>query len=161
MKKMATVLLAVLALGCTKNGENEDDTSEDQTDLPDPRDAMEGKKDQCDGYDDDGTLRRIVNDWVDSGIPARPHIVTSAPFLISAGDDGMRRLHPTRELDRYFEIGAPYVKVGGLAADLPRHARQNRQPAPMDSPSSQPLPLHGRLLRQARHPPKGRVGPRG
>jgi len=29
-------------------------------------------------------------------------------------DDGMRRIHPTREEDRYVEIGAPYVKVGGV-----------------------------------------------
>lgn len=61
-----------------------------------------------------GTLKRIVNDWVDSGIPSMPHIVTKAPLMISCADDGMRRIHPTRELGRYVELGPPYVKVGGV-----------------------------------------------
>lgn len=70
---------------------------------------------RCVNYrDDNGNLRRNDDNWEDSGIPGRPHIITKAPFLVSAGQDGMRRIHPTRELDRYFEIGAPYVKMGGV-----------------------------------------------
>lgn len=64
--------------------------------------------------DDQGKLCRNECDWEDSGIPGRPHIVTKAPFMVSVADDGMRRIHPTRENDRYFEIGAPYVKIGGV-----------------------------------------------
>lgn len=63
---------------------------------------------------DDGRFRRIVSDWEDSGIPTRPHLISKAPMIISAGNDGMRRIHPTRKLDRYFQIGAPRVKVGGV-----------------------------------------------
>ena len=65
-------------------------------------------------YHHNGAFHRIVNSWEDSGIPGRPHIVTKAPFIISAGHHAMRRIHPTRELDRYFEIGAPFVKIGGV-----------------------------------------------
>lgn len=63
--------------------------------------------------DDNGNLRRIVDTWEDSGNPNRPHIVTRAPFMVSVGKDGKRRIHPTREMERYFEIGSPFVKVGG------------------------------------------------
>ena len=65
-------------------------------------------------YREGGTLRSIVSDWVDSGIPARPHAALNAPIMVTAGEDGMRRIHPTRELDRYIEIGAPFVKTGGV-----------------------------------------------
>jgi hypothetical protein len=51
--------------------------------------------------------------WGDSGIQDRPHLVTAAPFLTSIANDGARRIHPTREADRYFEIGAPFVRVAG------------------------------------------------
>jgi len=64
-------------------------------------------------YRDGGTLYPVLRDWQDSGIPARPHIVTAAPFFVSVADDGLRRIHPTREIDRYFEIGAPCIKVAG------------------------------------------------
>jgi hypothetical protein len=65
-------------------------------------------------YRDNGALRYIVNDWQDSGIPDRPHIVTQAPFIVSATTDGKRRIHPTRDMAKYFEIGAPYAKVAGV-----------------------------------------------
>lgn len=65
-------------------------------------------------YQDSGSLYQIVNDWSDSGIPARPHHVVSAPFFVTVGSDGLRRIHPTREIDRYIEVGAPYIKVGGV-----------------------------------------------
>lgn len=61
----------------------------------------------------DGIMRRINNDWQD-GDEQRPHMVTAAPFLISVGNDGMRRIHPTREMDRYLEMGAPFIKIGGV-----------------------------------------------
>lgn len=64
-------------------------------------------------YNDGSAIRRIVSDWMDSGIAERPHIVTASRLMTSVGDDGMRRIHPTRESDRYMEIGAPYVKIGG------------------------------------------------
>jgi hypothetical protein len=64
-------------------------------------------------YLDGSAIRRIVSDWGDSGISARPHIVTHSQLMTSVGDDGMRRIHPTREADRYMEIGAPYVKISG------------------------------------------------
>lgn len=64
-------------------------------------------------YRDGSTFRRIVSDWGDSGISARPHIATASQLMCSVGDDGMRRIHPTREADRYVEIGAPFVKIGG------------------------------------------------
>jgi hypothetical protein len=60
-------------------------------------------------YRDNGSLARIANDWGD-GDAERPHLITRAPFMVSMANDGMRRIHPTRELDRYFEFGAPYIK---------------------------------------------------
>lgn len=64
-------------------------------------------------YRDGAILRHIVSDWAASGVPERPHIVTNAPMMISTGNDGMRRIHPTRELDRYAEVGAPHLWLGG------------------------------------------------
>ena len=64
-------------------------------------------------YEDHG-LRAIDSGWRDSGVPGLPHLVTAAKLMTSVADDGMRRLHPTREADRYLEVGAPYVKVGGV-----------------------------------------------
>lgn len=65
-------------------------------------------------YNDKGTLRRIAPTWANSGISARPHIVTASRMMVSVGNDGLRRIHPTREVDRYIEIGTPYVKVAGV-----------------------------------------------
>ena len=65
-------------------------------------------------YDDNGTLRAMVPTWLASGIVERPHIVTAARLMTSVSDEGLRRIHPTRETDRYVEIGTPYVKVGGV-----------------------------------------------
>ncbi len=62
----------------------------------------------------DGILKRIASNFADSGISYRPYLVSESPLMVSVADDGMRRLHPTRELDRYVEVGAPYVKVGGV-----------------------------------------------
>lgn len=60
-------------------------------------------------YLENGMYRAIVNDFVD-GDENYPHIVTAAPMLISVAADGKRRIHPTREIDRYIEIGSPYIK---------------------------------------------------
>lgn len=62
----------------------------------------------------DGSLRQIVSTWLDSGISERPHIVSESPLMATVGDDGLRRIHPTREIDRYLEIGTPWVKVAGV-----------------------------------------------
>lgn len=64
-------------------------------------------------YRDGTLLRRIAINWLDSGISERPHIVTRAPIMVSMGNDGLRRIHPTREIDRYVEVGAPYLWLGG------------------------------------------------
>jgi hypothetical protein len=66
------------------------------------------------GYREAGTLRSMVLNWEDSGIPERPHQVLRAPLMVTVGEDGMRRIHLTRELDRYVELGAPFVKTGGV-----------------------------------------------
>ena len=63
---------------------------------------------------DAGRLKRIASAWLASGISARPHVVTASQMMVSVGDDGLRRIHPTRETDRYMEIGTPYVKVAGV-----------------------------------------------
>lgn len=65
-------------------------------------------------YDDNGTLRAIGSAFTASGKADRPHAVRAARLMTSVADDGMRRIHPTREEDRYVEIGAPYVKIGGV-----------------------------------------------
>ena len=62
-------------------------------------------------YEDHG-LRAIDSRWRDSGLPGLPHLVTASKLMTSVADDGMRRLHPTREAERYLEVGAPYVRVG-------------------------------------------------
>lgn len=61
-----------------------------------------------------GSYRAMDQSWTDSGDSTRPHIVTAAPLMVSAGNDGMRRFHPTRDLGKYIELGAPYVQVGGV-----------------------------------------------
>jgi hypothetical protein len=59
--------------------------------------------------DDSGNWQEINTDWVSVG-GARPNAVTSASVMVSVGDDGLRRIHPTRDLNKYVEIGAPYIK---------------------------------------------------
>lgn len=70
-------------------------------------------------YRRDGVLRAIVQNWSDSGIAERPHLVTEAPLMVTVAPDGMRRIHPTREDDRYLELGAPYIRVGGVWQKAP------------------------------------------
>ncbi len=64
-------------------------------------------------YLDAGRYQRIVDDW-QQGDANWPHVVTRAPMLIYTAADGMRRICPTRDPLRYIEIGAPYVKIGGV-----------------------------------------------
>lgn len=59
-----------------------------------------------------GSLHRIATTWANSGIPGRPHIVTASQLMTSAGNDGTRRIHPTRDENVYLELGAPFVKIG-------------------------------------------------
>lgn len=66
------------------------------------------------GYRENGSLLSIVQDWENSGDSLRPHQVIRAPIMVTVGEDGMRRMHPTRELDRYLELGAPFIKTAGV-----------------------------------------------
>lgn len=66
-------------------------------------------KDHC-HRDVNGYWRRNVNNFVDSGIVGRPHLVSTAPFMASIDDEGHRRIHPTNDPLRYLEIGTPYIK---------------------------------------------------
>lgn len=60
-------------------------------------------------YNDGGVYRRIVNDYLNDG---GGYIVSTAPLMVTIGDDtngrATRRLHPTREIDVWAEIGRPY-----------------------------------------------------
>lgn len=69
-------------------------------------------------YNDGGVLRRIATDW-QNGDAGRPHIVTASRLMTSVAPDGARRIHPTREMDRYFEIGAPFIQSGGGWQQVP------------------------------------------
>jgi hypothetical protein len=51
--------------------------------------------------------------WIDSGIPARPHMIRDAPFMISVTPDGLRRIHPTREDNVWFEISGAKINQAG------------------------------------------------
>ena len=62
---------------------------------------------------ENGWYVRNVDDWQSGGPIPLPHIVTRSSMIVTAGNASRRRIHPTRELDRWIEIGAPYVKVGG------------------------------------------------
>lgn len=62
-------------------------------------------------YRENGDLHAIDRQWVDSGDGTRPHLVSTAKLMVSVGNDGLRRLHPTRDANKYLEIGAPFVKV--------------------------------------------------
>ena len=64
-------------------------------------------------YQDVGIWKRIVNNWGDSGIGERPYIVTAAPFIASVSPDGLRRIHPTRENDVWFEMSGAKINNAG------------------------------------------------
>lgn len=64
-------------------------------------------------YRENGVYKPNVMDWVDDGGPGWPHAVARAPLLTYVAADGMRRLCPTRDRDRYVEIGPPYIKPAG------------------------------------------------
>lgn len=79
-------------------------------------------------YRENGSLRAMVQAWED-GDAARPHMVTRAPLMVSSGNDGMRRFHPTREESKYLEIGAPFVQVAGnwTQVNLGQPTRANKR----------------------------------
>lgn len=64
-------------------------------------------------YLDGGVYKPNVLDWVDNGGPGWSHAVARAPLLSYVAPDGMRRLCPTRDRDKYVEIGPPYIKPAG------------------------------------------------
>jgi len=66
-----------------------------------------------------GGYREIVSTWEDSGIAGRPHLVSRAQLMVSTGDKGERRIHPTRDPERYGEMGGPWVQVGGVWTRVP------------------------------------------
>lgn len=91
-----------------------------------------------------GTLADIASDWTDSGDGVRPHLVTAAPFLCSVAPDGMRRIHPTREMDKFLEIGRPFVKVGGAwTAPAFSTATRTRNLIRWDNAQAALLVVHG------------------
>jgi hypothetical protein len=61
-----------------------------------------------------GVLKPIVFEWVETGNPEMPIAILQAPMIAYAATDALQRFCPTRELDRYFELGPPYVKIGGV-----------------------------------------------
>lgn len=64
---------------------------------------------------ENGSLMAMVQNFVDSGDGTTPHIVNRAPLRSRVANDGMRRLYPIPGDDASFlEIGAPFVKVGGV-----------------------------------------------
>lgn len=64
-------------------------------------------------YRQSGVLLRMNQAWEDGDVNF-PQIVTRAPMMVSAAGNGTRRIHPTREVDRYLEMGAPFAKVAGV-----------------------------------------------
>jgi hypothetical protein len=61
-----------------------------------------------------GQLLAMIQDWA-NGDATTPHIVDRAPLRSRVANDGMRRLYPIPHDDAsYLEIGAPFVKVGGV-----------------------------------------------
>lgn len=63
-------------------------------------------------YRQNGVLLRMNQAWEDGDVNF-PQMVTRAPLMVSTAGNGTRRIHPTREADRYIEMGAPFAKVGG------------------------------------------------
>ena len=79
-------------------------------------------------YRDGDYLKKITIDFR-HGDEQRPHMITAAPFILSVQDDGARRFHPTREIDRYFELGRPMIYVAGEWQPIPyanAHRKSNR-----------------------------------
>jgi len=70
-------------------------------------------------YEEAGKWNRIETNWKDSGDGARPHAVTKSKLMTTIADDGMRRIHPTRDLNKYIEIGCPYVKPAANWVKVP------------------------------------------
>lgn len=60
-----------------------------------------------------GVLRAMVQDFAD-GDATWGHVVTRAPLRVRTANDGMRRFLPLPGNDAvYFEMGQPFVQVGG------------------------------------------------
>lgn len=60
-------------------------------------------------YHDGNAWNEIDSNW-EAGDASFPDRITKAPFFVSTAPDGKRRIHPTRDPNVYFEIGAPYIK---------------------------------------------------
>lgn len=65
------------------------------------------------GVRENGTLVRLVQDFAD-GDATFSHTVNRAPLRVRIANDGMRRFFPILGNDSvYFEMGAPFVQIGG------------------------------------------------
>lgn len=64
--------------------------------------------------DASGNLRRIVADWAD-GDALYPHVVTESRLRVLTAANGDRRICPVPgDLEAWFSISRPFVKVGGV-----------------------------------------------
>jgi hypothetical protein len=64
-------------------------------------------------YLDGNIWKHIINNWINSGIGDKPHMVTTAPFMVGVNPNGGRRIHPTREQDVWFEISGAKINQAG------------------------------------------------
>lgn len=65
-------------------------------------------------FRNNGTLQAIASTFIDSGDGTRPHLVSDAPIQVTVANDGLRRFHPTRDINKYLELGAPFIQIGGV-----------------------------------------------
>lgn len=64
-------------------------------------------------FRDGQVLKPIRSDFV-HGDDHFPFLFDQGPYFLQVGRDGSRRVHPTRELDRYFELGPPSFFLRGV-----------------------------------------------
>lgn len=111
-----------------------------------------------------GTLRRIRTDW-EQGDANFPHVALDADTLCYVAADGMRRLCPTADPQRYFEIGAPFVYTGNKWNKIGmRQAKRDKKRVSWQSANADLNIIHGghfiKLeipLKGGWQPPTGRV----
>lgn len=61
-------------------------------------------------YSDKGTLKRNALTFAQKGALERPYVLDTAPLWAECAGDGAARFCPTRNPERYIEIGAPRLK---------------------------------------------------
>lgn len=66
-------------------------------------------------YRENGILQTMAQAWTDSGDSLMPTMADRVPIRCRVANSGMRRMFPIPGDDNsYLEIGAPFVKVGGV-----------------------------------------------